>query len=485
MYSRNEKIFVVDRMGYAFISYSSKNRQIADSFQMLFKQNNIETWIAPEDIALGETYTSAINKAIKGASCFVLLFSEESQNSRWVYIETERAVSNKKPIFTIMIDDTPMNDDFEFMLSSSQSVAIRQIVQGDARIKRLIQNISAHTGNIKSSPLQADKPTTTHKTDKVKAAKKQNTKAEIGLGSTAGSSIVDDDDILDDFIIKNGTLIKYNGKSNNVVIPYGVISIGSHAFDCCQEMDSIEISAGVTNIDECAFYCCSNLISITIPDSVTSIGESAFALCSKLTSINISNNVTSIAKDTFGGCSKLTSIILPDGLTDIGESAFLGCSNLTTIRIPDSVISIGNCAFFDCISLESIEIPNSVKNIGDAAFEWCGKLVSVTLSNSLTIINNELFYGCSSLTSIKLPDGIKIIGSEAFRGCSSLESIDIPDSIISIEREAFHGCLSLSLVMIPRGIINIDANAFDKDKTVVLQKKDFTLSDIMKELHLL
>ena len=133
-------------MGYAFISYSSKNQQMADSFRTLFNQNGIGTWMAPGDIPFGSTYTSTINRAIKEASCFVLLLSESAQSSKWVPNETERAVSYGKTIFTILLDDVPMNDDFEFMLSTSQAVAIRKIDDSDEKIKQLVVAIKTYSG---------------------------------------------------------------------------------------------------------------------------------------------------------------------------------------------------------------------------------------------------------------------------------------------------------------------------------------------------
>lgn len=44
-------------MGYAFISYSSKNRTSADSLKELLKRNGISTWMAPGDIPTGDLYT--------------------------------------------------------------------------------------------------------------------------------------------------------------------------------------------------------------------------------------------------------------------------------------------------------------------------------------------------------------------------------------------------------------------------------------------
>lgn len=118
---------------------------MADSFRTLFNRNGIETWMAPGDIPFGSTYTSTINRAIKGSSCFVLLLSESAQGSPWVLKETERAVSTGKTIFTVVLDDVPMNDDFEFMLSTSQAVAIRKIDENDENIRRLLQAVDAYT----------------------------------------------------------------------------------------------------------------------------------------------------------------------------------------------------------------------------------------------------------------------------------------------------------------------------------------------------
>ncbi len=136
-------------MGYAFISYSSKDQQMADSFRTFFNQNGITTWMAPGDIPFGATYTSTINRAIKDSSCFVLLLSDSAQRSKWVPKETERAVNYEKTIIPVLLDDVPMNDEFEFMLSSSQAVAIRKIDESDEKIKRLLKTIKTYTDDEK------------------------------------------------------------------------------------------------------------------------------------------------------------------------------------------------------------------------------------------------------------------------------------------------------------------------------------------------
>ena len=91
-------------MGYAFISYSSKNQISADAFNMLIKRNNIETWMAPYDIPAGSKYAQVINKAIKGCSCMVLLLTNDAQNSAWVAREVERAINYHKTIIPVQLE---------------------------------------------------------------------------------------------------------------------------------------------------------------------------------------------------------------------------------------------------------------------------------------------------------------------------------------------------------------------------------------------
>ena len=68
------------------------------------------------------------------------------------------------------------------------------------------------------------------------------------------------------------------------------------------------IPYGVSSIGDWAFAYFSSLTSITIPDSVTSIGDFAFAYCDSLTSITISDSVTSIDYGAFHGCESLETV---------------------------------------------------------------------------------------------------------------------------------------------------------------------------------
>lgn len=127
---------------------------------------------------------------------------------------------------------------------------------------------------------------------------------------------------------------------------------------------------------------------INIPENihayrVTSIGTGAFDRCQNLTSVTIPDSVESIGASAFNFCVNLTSIALPDSIKSIGNQAFLNCNSLTNITIPNSVTCIANGVFYSCSSLTNITIPSSVKSIGDEAFEGCTALTSITFEGTV------------------------------------------------------------------------------------------------------
>jgi WD40 repeat protein len=110
-----------EKFGYdVFISYSTSNKDIAYSVCHNLEEQGITCWIAPRDIDAGKDYAQAIIEGINGAHVFVLVFSAESNTSRFVRTETERAFSKKMPIIPFRIEDIKPTGPMEFYLSCSQ-----------------------------------------------------------------------------------------------------------------------------------------------------------------------------------------------------------------------------------------------------------------------------------------------------------------------------------------------------------------------------
>ena len=146
-------------MGYAFISYSTKNKESADSIKNLFNKNDIETWMAPNDIPAGSKYAEVISKAVKNCSCLVLLLTNNSQNSPWVAKEVERAINYKKIIIPIQLEDVILNDEFEMYISTDQILPIKKIDDSSTEIKNLLSILKTHIGTLNIDMLSVPKTT--------------------------------------------------------------------------------------------------------------------------------------------------------------------------------------------------------------------------------------------------------------------------------------------------------------------------------------
>ena len=326
---------------------------------------------------------------------------------------------------------------------------------------------------------------------------------------------------INDFVIKNGVLEKYNGSEQIVKIPNSVISIGNYAFSGCTVIKSLTIPEGVASIGENAFSGCTGLTSIDLPNSLIAISSWAFSECKGLNSLTIPRGVTEINGEAFYRCSGLTSIkvsddnkayysennciiergskklvlgcknsIIPDDITEIASSAFEGCTELASVVIPDSVTRIGWTAFYGCTGLKSIVIPDSVTDIDSYAFRDCSSLTSIVFGKNVRDISaSHHFHGCTGLSSIEIkdgnekyysqnncvieratkklvlgcknsiiPDDVTAIGEDAFDGCIELKSIVIPESVTKIEEYSFRGCEGLETVVIPKSVTEIGSD---------------------------
>lgn len=92
-------------------------------------------------------------------------------------------------------------------------------------------------------------------------------------------------------------------------------------------------------------------------------------------------NITSIGARAFYGCKSVTQIIVPDGMKAIGEETFEGCSDLTSLMIPNSVDSLGRAIFHDCSSLTSIAFDGSIEQWEKILKDpnWCGSDIDIII----------------------------------------------------------------------------------------------------------
>jgi len=131
---------------YAFISYSSKNQQMADSVRLLFQELGIPCWMAPYDIPAGSKYAFVINDALENCACLVLLLTNASQESQFVEREIERAITYGKPIVPMQLEQLQLNSGFKFYIGNSQIIAVPEIRADAPEFQKVLSGIRQFVG---------------------------------------------------------------------------------------------------------------------------------------------------------------------------------------------------------------------------------------------------------------------------------------------------------------------------------------------------
>lgn len=136
-------------MAEVFISYSSRDTEKAEAVVAALERSRISCWFAERDIPPGGNYTIEIPKAIEACSYFVLLLSNDAQDSRYVQRELDQAFKRSKEILPIVLENMAQNDSTNFLLNATQAVdatkdfagalneVIRCILYGNTDTQRL------------------------------------------------------------------------------------------------------------------------------------------------------------------------------------------------------------------------------------------------------------------------------------------------------------------------------------------------------------
>jgi hypothetical protein len=101
-----------------FISYSSKDKVVADAVCARLESRGVRCWIAPRDVPSGTRYGAAIIKAINTSRLMVLILSSNANASEHIPNEIERGVSRGLPILPFRIEDVRPAESFELFIGS-------------------------------------------------------------------------------------------------------------------------------------------------------------------------------------------------------------------------------------------------------------------------------------------------------------------------------------------------------------------------------
>lgn len=121
-----------------FISYSRKDKDIADFVSNVLKENSIKYWIDKEGIYSSSNYKELIVDAIEVSKAVIFISSENSNASINVIREIGYAVNMNKPILPLMLDDAPYAKSIRLDISDIDQIDFKNPV---ASSKKLITSL--------------------------------------------------------------------------------------------------------------------------------------------------------------------------------------------------------------------------------------------------------------------------------------------------------------------------------------------------------
>lgn len=107
-------------MKEVYLSYSSKDKDIAKSVCTYLETHEILCWISDRDILIGEPFAREIIRGIKETNIFVLLYSQNSNISENILNEIDQAYRLGRTIIPFKIENAEMSDELKFYLSRRQ-----------------------------------------------------------------------------------------------------------------------------------------------------------------------------------------------------------------------------------------------------------------------------------------------------------------------------------------------------------------------------
>lgn len=107
-----------------FISYSTKDTDLANEVLNTIESTGYTCWMAPRDIPYGTPYARAIMNGIDECETFIVLITENSIASEDVLNEVDNAHASRKKIIPIRFIDKPLPRELNYYLSRTQWLSL-------------------------------------------------------------------------------------------------------------------------------------------------------------------------------------------------------------------------------------------------------------------------------------------------------------------------------------------------------------------------
>jgi hypothetical protein len=135
--------------GHVFISYSSKNQEIANGICAALEQRGLQCWISSRNIPPGANFQEAIVRAIRASAVMVLVFSRHANTSNEIKKELALASRSNLTVFPLRIEEVTPDEAFAYEFATRQWIDLSE--DREPALDQLAAEISRITGTAVSA----------------------------------------------------------------------------------------------------------------------------------------------------------------------------------------------------------------------------------------------------------------------------------------------------------------------------------------------
>ena len=381
-----------------FISYSTKDKLVADAVCATLETAKIRCWITPRDILPGLDWAESIEDAITKSKILVLIFSSYSNDSKQIAREISLAFNSEVTVIPFRIEDVEPKGAMKYYLLNThwQDALTRPI---ENHIKKLVEIVS----NFIDKKIDESKEESKIISDQGKELKEQQLPEYKKPEHIPGEVLVGQEKKSKDLEIKNGFIKKQNKKKLAIIL--GVVG-------------AVIIAAAITLLIKFPIIKAEKVVETATTDVVekTSLqnepGQSAFSKIAFVSNRDGDNNDIYIMNSDGSNKEKLTNnasidefCFSPDGTkiaftsdrdgggTDMYIMNIDG-SNLKRLTNNDSIIDLF------CFSPDGIKIVFTSTRDGNPQIH----IMNIDGSNQERLSNNKYNESLPYFS----PDGLKI-----------------------------------------------------------------------------
>ena len=179
------------------------------------------------------------------------------------------------------------------------------------------------------------------------------------------------------------------------------IATGAPWAEYRNQVKLVIVGQGVTSIGSSAFQDCENLETVRLPNTLTALGEAAFLRCGKLTNVSLPISLKSVGEDCFTGCEKLELLDLTGVPDEIME---LRTSLEGTVTLPAGV---KNARLRWKLETAAGEIPCS--EIAEVCGQEGGYYLKMKSSGKVLLTCRDAMTGAQGSKTVTFTEGLMIL----------------------------------------------------------------------------